>query len=63
MEDIQSVAPTFQVLTKSGGGKALDGVHAEKVLYQRDIRVSPLLPTMCALLFNIKNILTVNTSP
>jgi len=31
-EDIKSVAPTFQVLTKSGG-KALNRVHTQKVLY------------------------------
>ena len=52
-EDIKSVAPTFQVLTKSGG-KALNGVHTQKVLYWRDIQVSRLLPTMWALLYNIE---------
>jgi hypothetical protein len=59
-EDSQSVAPTFQVLTKSGG-KTLDGVHAQKVLYRRDIWVSPLLPTMWTLLYNIKKHLDVKS--
>jgi hypothetical protein len=52
-EEIQVVAPTFQVLAKLGG-KDLEGIHAQKVLYQRDFRVSPLLPTMWALIFNLR---------
>ena len=55
-EEIQAVSLTFQVLTKSGG-KSLDRVHAQKVLYRRDYRVSPLLPTMWALLYNTKKYL------
>ena len=47
------MSPTFQALTK-WTCKALDQVHALKVLHGRDIRVSPLLPATWAVIFNIK---------
>jgi hypothetical protein len=35
-------------------GKALDIVHAPRVLYRRDFQVSPLIPAMWAILYNVK---------
>ncbi len=32
----------------------MDIVHAPRVLYRRDFRVSPLLPAMWAILYNVK---------
>ena len=52
-EDIKAVTPVFRVLTKSGG-KSVDIVHAPRVLYCCDFRVSPLLPAMWAILYNVK---------
>jgi hypothetical protein len=52
-EDIKTVTPVFRVLTKSCG-KAVDIVHAPRVLYRRDFQVSPLLPAMWAILYNVK---------
>jgi len=52
-DDIKTVTPVFRLLAKSCG-KALDIVHAPKVLYRRDFRVSPLLPAMWAIIYNVK---------
>jgi hypothetical protein len=47
------MSQTFQALTKSTG-KALDQVHALKVLHRRDIHVSSLLRATWAIIFNNK---------
>ena len=52
-EDIKAVTPVFHVLAKSGG-KAVDIVHAPRVLYCHNFQVSQLLPAMWAILYNIK---------
>ena len=52
-DDIKTVTPLFCLLAKSCG-KALDIVHAPKVLYRRDFWVSPLLPAMWEILYNVK---------
>jgi hypothetical protein len=52
-DDIKTVTPVFRLLAKSCG-KALDIVHAPRVLYRRDFRVSPLLPAMWAIIYNVK---------
>ncbi len=52
-DNIKIVTPVFCILAKSCG-KAVDIVHAPRVLYRRDFRVSPLIPAMWATLYNIK---------
>ena len=51
--DIINFSPTFQLLTKSRN-EALDVVHAQKVLHQRDFHISPPLPAMWAVNYNLK---------
>ena len=60
--DNATVSPTFQALTKSTF-KALDQVHALKVLHRIDKGVFPLLPALWAIIFNIKTDLEKNSSP
>jgi hypothetical protein len=52
-DDIKIVTPVFHLLAKSCG-KAVDIVHAPRVLHCQDFRVSPLLPAMWAILYNVK---------
>ncbi len=44
--DNENVFPTFQRLAKSGG-KALDMVHAQKVLHLRGFHISSLYYWLC----------------
>ena len=52
-DDIKTITPVFCVLAKSCG-KAVDIVHAPRVLYHCDFGVSPLIPAMWATLYNVK---------
>ena len=61
-DDIKTVMPVFRLLAKSCG-KAVDIVHAPRVLYRRDFRVSPLLPAMWAISTTLRIILTKSSSP
>ncbi len=57
--DIENVSSIFQLLTKSCG-KALDMVHAQNILHQKDLQVSPLLPAIWAVIDNLKKSINSN---
>ena len=61
-DDIKTVTPVFRVLAKSRG-KAVDIVHAPRVLYRHGFQVSPLLPAMWEILYNVKKHIDNKSSP